>query len=186
MLHYDERGEHDAPAIVLIMDLSLQMTAWPEALCDDLARHGFRVIRFDNRDIGLSTKLHGAPMPSATDFAALFLLQKRLPSSRVAPDLAQDTVGLLDALGLDSAHVVGLSMGCMVAQEMTLRAPHRVRSLVSMHSSTLAPGLPLPTPAARRVLIFDDLGHDLPSAHLGSFADIIAGTARRGEERRAR
>lgn len=291
-LHYDERGERDAPAVVLIMGLSLQMTAWPDSLCDDLAARGFRVIRFDNRDVGLSTKLHGAPMPSAADLAALFLLKKPLPTSRVAyrlADLAADTLGLLDTLGLESAHVVGLSMGGMIAQELTVRAPHRVRSLVSMHSSTLEPGLPPPTPPARKVLLqapprtreeaiergvevfrvigspthfdpertrervahshdrssyrigtgrqlaailsseprhqrlakaavpaavvhgrldpllpfahgestaraipgaefhaFSDLGHDLPLAHLGAFADIIAGTARRGEARRAR
>jgi pimeloyl-ACP methyl ester carboxylesterase len=291
-LHYDERGERDAPAILLVMGLSLQMIAWPDPLCDDLARRGFRVIRFDNRDVGLSTKLHGAPMPGPADFAALFLLKKRLPASRVAygvPDLAADALGLLDSLGLESAHVVGLSMGGMIAQEMTIRAPQRVRSLVSMHSSTLEPGLPLPTTEARKVLVqspprtreeaiergvevfrvigspahfdeartrehterahdrssyrlgagrqlaailsseprhrrlertdlpasvihgrvdpllpfahgestarsipgaklhlFDDLGHDLPAAHLGSFADVIADTARRGEARRSR
>jgi pimeloyl-ACP methyl ester carboxylesterase len=289
-LHYDERGERDAPPIVLVMGLSLQMIAWPDAFCDDLASRGFRVIRFDNRDVGLSTKLHGAPTPGAADFAALFLLSRRLPPSRVAyrlTDLAEDTLGLLDALGLDSAHLVGLSMGGMVAQEVALRAPRRVRSLISMHSSTLEPGLPKPTPEARKVLLqapprsrdeaiergvevfriigspahfdaartrehttrahdrssyrlgvgrqlaailaseprhhrlrqvevptsvihgqldpllpfahgestaravpgadlhrFDDLGHDLPPAHLPAFADIIERTARRGDARR--
>ncbi len=154
-LHYDEHGEPDAPPIVLVMGLSLQMTAWPEALCRDLAARGFRVIRFDNRDVGLSTKLHGAPTPTASDFAALFLARRRLPAARVAyqlTDLVDDTIGLLDALGLESAHMVGLSMGGMIAQELTVRAPSRVRSLVSMHSSTLEPGLPLPTPEARKVL----------------------------------
>ncbi|MBX7190856.1 MAG: alpha/beta fold hydrolase [Sandaracinaceae bacterium] len=154
-LHYDEHGAKDAPPILLIMGLSLQMIAWPEALCADLAARGFRVIRFDNRDVGLSTKLFGAPSPTATDFAGLFLLGRRLPAARVAyrlTDLADDALGLLDALGLESAHVVGLSMGGMVAQEMLLRAPGRVRSLVSMHSSTLEPGLPMPTADARKVL----------------------------------
>lgn len=155
-LHYDEHGEPDAPPIVLIMGLSLQMIAWPEALCRDLAQRGFRVIRFDNRDVGLSTKLHGAATPSAADFAALFMLKRALPSTSVAyrlTDLVDDTVGLLDALDLESAHVVGLSMGGMIAQELTLRAPARVRSLTSMHSSTLEPGLPPPTADARKALL---------------------------------
>jgi pimeloyl-ACP methyl ester carboxylesterase len=106
--------------------------------------------------VGLSTKLHGAPQPTAADLAALFMLRRPLPAARVPyqlGDLAADTLGLLDALGLESAHVVGLSMGGMIAQEVAIRAPHRVRSLVSMHSSTLEPGLPLPSPEARRVLV---------------------------------
>jgi pimeloyl-ACP methyl ester carboxylesterase len=154
-LHYDEHGERDAPPVLLVMGLSLQLIAWPDALRDDLARRGFRVLRFDNRDIGLSTKLHGAPMPTGADFMALFALKRPLPAARVPytlGDLAADTLGLLDALGIESAHLVGLSMGGMIVQEVALRAPHRVRSLVSMHSSTLEPGLPLPTPEARKVL----------------------------------
>lgn len=154
-LHYDEHGDPAAPPIVLIMGLSLQMIAWPDSMCADLASRGFRVIRFDNRDIGLSTKLHGASTPTVADFAALFLAKRALPDSRVAyriPDLANDVLGLLDALDLESAHVVGLSMGGMIAQELTIRAPSRVRSLVSMHSSALEPGLPLPTAEARKVL----------------------------------
>ena len=142
-LHYDERGERDAPPIVLVMGLSLQMIAWPDAFCDDLASRGFRVIRFDNRDVGLSTKLHGAPTPGAADFAALFLLSRRLPPSRVAyrlTDLAEDTLGLLDALGLDSAHLVGLSMGGMVAQEVALRAPRRARARHRRYRLASGPG----------------------------------------------
>lgn len=188
-LHYDERGAPDAPPVVLVMGLSLQMIAWPEALCDDLASRGFRVIRFDNRDIGLSTKLHGAPAPGAADLGALLLLRRPLPAAKVAyriPDLADDALGLLDALQLRSAHFVGLSMGGMVAQELAIRAPRRVRSLVSMHSSPLGPGLPRPTPAALKMLLQSPPRDRSEAIALGVEVFRVIGSPRHFDEARTR
>ena len=152
-LHYDTHGPEDGPAVVLVMGLATQMTAWRPGFCAQLASRGFRVVRFDNRDVGLSTKLHGAPRPSIPRA----LLMRRLGLMPSAPytlsDMARDAVGLLDHLGIERAHVVGASMGGMIAQTMAIEHPSRVTSLVSIMSSTGDPRLPHPTAAARRMLL---------------------------------
>lgn len=139
---YDERGKPDNPAIVLIMGLGTQMIAWPEEFCDGLAARGFRVVRFDNRDIGLSTKLEGGrPVNLTTLFLRAFIgLPVRSPYT--LNDMARDAVGLMDRLGIDRAHVVGASMGGMIGQIAAAEHPSRVRSLVSIMSTSGARGLP--------------------------------------------
>jgi pimeloyl-ACP methyl ester carboxylesterase len=129
---YQEIGDPDGEPLLLIMGLATQMLAWDGELCAMLAERGFRVIRFDNRDIGHSTKLEAAGVPKRTDM----LLGRRRTAPYLLRDMAEDTVGLMDHLEIESAHLVGASMGGMIAQTTAIRRPERVRSLVSMMSST--------------------------------------------------
>jgi pimeloyl-ACP methyl ester carboxylesterase len=129
---YQEIGDPDGEPLLLIMGLATQMIAWDEELCALLAERGFRVVRFDNRDIGHSTKLDAAGVPKRTDM----LLGRRRTAAYTLREMAEDTVGLMDHLEIESAHLVGASMGGMIAQTVAIRRPQRVRSLVSMMSST--------------------------------------------------
>lgn len=153
-LEYDEHGDAGAPPIVLIMGFSGQMTMWPVSFVKSLAAKGFRVIRFDNRDIGLSTHLShlGAPDIGAAMMAAASG-QPNPNAAYLLDDMAADTVGLLDALGIDKAHIVGASMGGMIAQIVAAKHGARARSLVSIMSSTNRPGLPQAAPEIMGALI---------------------------------
>jgi pimeloyl-ACP methyl ester carboxylesterase len=131
-LCYETFGDPGAPPIVLVMGLGTQMIAWSTAFCERLAAGGFFVIRFDNRDAGRSTWLDGRPVPRLHEIA---LRRVARPAYKLS-DMALDTVGLMDALGLERAHLVGVSMGGMIAQTVAARHPARVRSLTSMMSNT--------------------------------------------------
>jgi pimeloyl-ACP methyl ester carboxylesterase len=131
-LAYERFGDPDAPPVLLVMGVAMQMLAWPDGFCAELVDRGAQVIRFDNRDVGLSSHLHDAPTP---DLPAA-LGGDLSSASYTLTDMAADTVGLLDALGFDSAHVVGASMGGMIAQMIAIEHPGRVRSLTSMMSTT--------------------------------------------------
>jgi pimeloyl-ACP methyl ester carboxylesterase len=141
-LAYDEFGEAGRPVILLIMGLGTQMIAWPEAFCSDLAAHGFRVIRFDNRDIGLSQKMEGAKVPGILKIAAYSRLRLPVKVPYLLHDMAADAVGLLDALDVSSAHIVGASMGGMIAQLVAGHFPFRVLSLTSIMSTSGCRSLP--------------------------------------------
>jgi pimeloyl-ACP methyl ester carboxylesterase len=132
-IHYDEQGEGEP--MLLIMGLATQLIAWPPRLLDALSAHGFRVVRFDNRDIGLSHKHHES-IPQRADVLRGLASGRLARSHYLLADMAADAAGLLDHLGIDSAHVVGVSMGGMIAQELTLEHPDRVRSLCSIMSNT--------------------------------------------------
>jgi pimeloyl-ACP methyl ester carboxylesterase len=129
---YETFGEPGDPAILMIMGLGTQMVAWHEEFCAQLAERGYFVIRHDNRDIGRSTRLDGAPTPSLLQLATR---DKRAAAYTLA-DMAGDSVGVLDHLGIEKAHVVGASMGGMIAQTIAIRYPHRTLSLVSIMSNT--------------------------------------------------
>jgi pimeloyl-ACP methyl ester carboxylesterase len=146
---YETFGSPDDTPILLVMGLATQMIGWPDDFCRGLAERGHHVVRFDNRDIGLSTHLHDAGRPD------ILTVLGGDPSSAPYPltDLADDTVGLLDALGLDSAHLVGASLGGMIAQLVTIRTPERVRSLTSIMSTTGDPAVGAATEAAIGVLL---------------------------------
>ncbi len=155
-LAYDCFGDPQAQPLVLIMGLGTQMIAWDEAFCEQLAARGFRVVRFDNRDIGLSTRMNAAGVPDIGALLAQALagpLAHGVSVPYTLADMADDTVGLLDALGFANAHVVGASMGGAIAQEIALRQPRRVRTLVSIMSTSGAPGLPPPRPEALQILL---------------------------------
>lgn len=128
---YETFGSPEDPALLLVMGLGTQMIAWPDQLCADLAGHGLFVIRFDNRDSGLSTHLDGTPPPSYLD-----VLVKRARPPYTIEDMAEDAVGLLDGLGVRRAHVVGASMGGFIAQALALRHPSRVATLTLIMTST--------------------------------------------------
>jgi pimeloyl-ACP methyl ester carboxylesterase len=130
-LCYESYGDPADPTVLLVMGLGTQMVAWRPDFCEQLVAHGFRVVRFDNRDIGRSTKVGGAP-PTVTQL----LTRSRKAGRYRLKDMAKDAIGLLDHLGVDAAHVVGASMGGMIAQEMAARYPHRVLSLASIMSTT--------------------------------------------------
>jgi pimeloyl-ACP methyl ester carboxylesterase len=149
-LFYDEAGDADAPVILLIMGLGTQMIAWPDAFVQGLAAQGFRVIRFDNRDIGLSTHLHGAPSPNLIWTVIASRLGLPVGVAYSLSDMAADTIGLMDALGIEKAHVAGASMGGMIAQNVAALYPERVSSLISIMSSSGAAGLPGPTGELRK------------------------------------
>lgn len=135
-IEYESLGQPADPAIVLVMGLGMQLVAWPDEFCEALVARGFRVIRFDNRDCGLSGKIHLKKRPNLLlAFASTWLgLPVRAPYT--LGDMAADTAGLLDALGIARAHIVGASMGGMIAQVFAARYPQRTLSLTSIMSSS--------------------------------------------------
>jgi pimeloyl-ACP methyl ester carboxylesterase len=147
-LCYETFGERSNPPMLLIMGLAAQMIVWDDEFCLRLADRGFWVIRFDNRDIGESTRFPNARAPRFAEllFAQATGLRFRVPYT--LRDMADDAAGLLDALGVARAHVVGASMGGAIAQELAIAHPARVRSLTSIMSSTGDPKLPGPRPKA--------------------------------------
>ena len=150
---YDSRGDPGAPVILLVMGLGVQMILWPEAFCDMLAAKGFRVVRFDNRDIGLSTKLGHLGTPTVAVEAIKYTLRLPLKAPYYIEDMARDTGALMGALGIERAHVVGVSMGGMIAQNLAAQAPSKVASLTSIMSTTGSRRLPQPDSRARRALM---------------------------------
>ena len=132
-VHYDERGAGEP--LLLVMGLGAQMLAWQDGFVDGLVQRGFRVIRFDNRDVGLSTKMSGE-VPGTFSLALSNLLRRPIDAPYQLTDMADDAVGLLDHLNIDAAHVVGASMGGMIAQTMAIHHSSRVKSLCSIMSNT--------------------------------------------------
>lgn len=133
-LEYEIIGEGEP--LLLIMGLGAQMVLWPDEFCERLAARGYQVIRFDNRDIGLSTKLDDAGVPRVMKMIARSFVGLPVTAPYDLRDMADDTVGLLDHLGIESAHVVGASMGGMITQTMAIMHPHRMRTMTSIMSTT--------------------------------------------------
>jgi pimeloyl-ACP methyl ester carboxylesterase len=135
-IEYAETGDQQAPAILLIMGLGMQLITWPDALCEGLADRGFRVVRFDNRDVGHSSKIHAGNAVSRTAAVVRLLAGVHIEAPYTLHDMAADAVGVMDALGIARAHIVGASMGGMIAQIIAAEHAERVRSLVSIMSSS--------------------------------------------------
>jgi pimeloyl-ACP methyl ester carboxylesterase len=131
-LAYQTMGDPDGEPLLLVMGLATQMIAWDEGFCSLLVDRGFHVVRFDNRDIGRSTKVESAGVPSRIDT----MTGRRAGAPYLLRDMARDTIGLMDHLGFESAHLVGASMGGMIVQSAAIEHPERVRSMVSMMSTT--------------------------------------------------
>ncbi|MBW2060837.1 MAG: alpha/beta hydrolase [Deltaproteobacteria bacterium] len=152
-IEYDTFGDRSSPPLLLIMGLGAQMILWDEEFCDQLASQGLYVIRFDNRDIGLSTKFDEAGVPNVMEMMAAAQRGEEVKAPYTVDDMADDAVGLLDSLDIDKAHICGASMGGMIAQTVASRHPSCVLSLISIMSTTGDPALPQAKPEAMEVLL---------------------------------
>jgi pimeloyl-ACP methyl ester carboxylesterase len=152
-LAYDEFGPEDGPVVLLIMGLGMQMLGWEEGFCAGLASRGYRVVRFDNRDVGASTRLSGQKVDAFDLMRAMALRKRGLKVPYILPDMAQDTAQFMDAVGIERAHVVGCSMGGMIAQLTAIHYPERVRTLTSIMSTTGSSKLPRPSLRLYRTLL---------------------------------
>ena len=152
-LCYEIFGDAEAEPMLLIMGLGAQMIHWDDDFCRQLAARGFRVIRFDNRDIGKSSKLSGGKRLTAVELLKLKFLKIPVAAPYKLSDMAQDVIGLMDTLRIKSAHLVGASMGGMIAQEIAITFPERVRSLTSIMSTTGNPKIRPPTREASAILM---------------------------------
>lgn len=170
-LEYDETGPADGVPLLLIMGFSAQMTAWTPAFRQALADRGLRVIRFDNRDVGLSQHFEGAPDMAQVTAAMAQGGKPEVPYD--LRDMAADAAGLLESLGVDSAHILGASMGGMIAQLVAIGHPNRTRSLISVFSTTNDPSLPPRSAEAQAAL------HTPPPST--ARADVIAHAVKNGK-----
>ena len=152
-LEYETFGESTSPPLLLIIGLAGQLIFWDEELCRQLAQQGHYVIRYDNRDVGLSSKIEEAGVPDIMRTIETLMRGEEIDPPYTIEDMAEDAVGLLDALGIEKAHVCGMSMGGMIAQALAIRHPQRVLSLISIYSTTGNPRLPQPKPDVMQVLL---------------------------------
>ena len=152
-IEYETFGEPDSPALLLIIGLGGQLTGWDEKLCQQLAQQGHHVIRFDNRDAGLSSKIEEAGVPDILQTIQAQMKDETINPPYTVEDMAADAVGLLDALGIEKAHICGMSMGGMIAQTIALNYPKRVLSLISIYSRTGDPEEPQSKPEAMEFLL---------------------------------
>jgi pimeloyl-ACP methyl ester carboxylesterase len=151
-IEYETAGNRSDPALLLVMGLGAQLTIWPDTLFQGLAKQGFYVIRFDNRDIGLSTKFAAAGVPNIMEAVQKVMSGQKAEAPYYLNDMAADAIGLLDALGIDRAHMVGASMGGMIVQIVAAQYASRTRSMVSIYSTSGRPGLPAGKPEALAML----------------------------------
>ena len=150
---YETFGNPSDPPILLIMGLAGQLIAWDEAFCRQLSDSGLYVVTFDNRDVGLSTHFAEKGIPDVMDIVGKMMAGKDVRAPYSIEDMADDAVGLLDALRIEKAHICGMSMGGMIAQTVAIRNPERVLSLVSIYSTTGNPELPPPQPEVIQLLL---------------------------------
>lgn len=177
---YDTQGDPGNPPLLLIVGLGMQSVSWPQSFCNGLVERGFYLIRFDNRDNGLSTKLHHLGKPNTLLAVVKMALRMKLAAGYKLDDMAADAIGLLDALDIRKAHIVGASMGGMIAQIVAARHPERVLSLTSIMSTSGRRGLPGPTRAARKVLFSaapDPKNHVALTEHFVNLMQVIGSPA---------
>ena len=152
-LEYDHFGNPTDPALLLIMGFTAQMVAWDEEFCKQLADRGHFVIRFDNRDCGLSTKLHGVPSNSDAVIMAAMMETEMPPVPYTLSDMAADAMQVLDHLNIERAHIMGASMGGMIAQTVAIEHPHRVKTLISIMSQPGELTVGQPTQEAMELIV---------------------------------
>lgn len=181
-LYFEQWGGRTDPPLILIHGIGCQLVQWPQAFIDDLTNNGLRVIALDNRDVGLSTKLEGR-----VDTGAMLAAQaagQPVDAPYQLADMAADVIALMDHLGLMDAHVLGVSMGGMIAQHVAMMAPDRVRSLISVMSSTGNPELPPPNEEAAAALVAVPPATDRASLveHQRRVWDVIGGPEYRSRD----
>jgi pimeloyl-ACP methyl ester carboxylesterase len=176
-IEVEDTGGEGRPVMLLIMGLGMQLVAWPDALVDWLVRAGYRVVRHDNRDAGLSQGFDELGTGNLVWQGVRYRLGLQVRSAYTLQDMALDSLGVLDALGIRRAHVMGASMGGMIAQRVAATAPERVASLLSVMSSSGARGLPGPRPDVLRLLMRRPPGTDEASlvGHSVRLVKLIAG-----------
>jgi pimeloyl-ACP methyl ester carboxylesterase len=152
-IEYETFGNPSGRPLLLIVGLGGQLIYWDDDLCRDLAERGHYVIRFDNRDAGLSTKFDEAGVPDLVETFGKIMRGEKIRAPYTLDDMADDATGLLDALRIPKAHICGMSMGGMIAQTIAIRHPSRVLSLISIYSTTGSPELPQPKPEVMGLLI---------------------------------
>jgi pimeloyl-ACP methyl ester carboxylesterase len=152
-LEYDHFGNPTDPALLLIMGFTAQMVAWDEEFCTQIADRGHFVIRFDNRDCGLSTKLHGVPSNSDAVIMAAMMETEMPPVPYTLSDMAADAMKVLDHLNIERAHIMGASMGGMIAQTVAIEHPHRVKTLISVMSQPGELTVGQPTQEAMELIV---------------------------------
>jgi len=152
-IEYATFGDPSSKPLLLVMGLGSQMIRWDEDLIDEFVKCGFHVIIFDNRDIGLSTKFEEAGIPNVMKAIGASMKREKVESAYLLKDMADDAVGLLDALGIEKAHICGVSMGGMIVQTIAINHPSRVLSLTSIMSTTGDPNLPQARPKAMKILM---------------------------------
>jgi len=180
-LEVDVQGPADGPPLLLIMGLGMQLVAWPQELVDLLVARGFRVVRFDNRDTGLSQGFDALGVPNLAVAALRYLVRLPVRSPYALADMAADAAGVLDALGLRRAHVCGASMGGMIAQHLAAHHADRVLSLSLMMTTSGSRRLPQPRAHVRRALLHrpDGSSPDAVVAHLARLLHLIGSPAYR-------
>jgi pimeloyl-ACP methyl ester carboxylesterase len=149
-LYYEDNGPADAPVILLVMGLGTQMIAWPDEMIQGFVARGFRVVHYDNRDVGMSQRMEGAQVGNLMWAFVANTIGLPVRSAYSVADMAKDGIGLLDVLGIRNAHVVGASMGGMIVQHMAASHPHKVLSMTSIMSTSGKRGLPGPRSDIRR------------------------------------
>ena len=152
-IEVDDQGPRNGDPVVLIMGLGMQLTGWPDELVQGLVKHGHRVVRLDNRDAGLSSGFDHAGVPNLAWMIVRHTIGLRVKAPYTLADMAADTLGVMDALGIARAHVCGASMGGMIAQHVAAHHAPRVRSLTLMMTSSGARGLPRPSTQVQRALM---------------------------------
>jgi len=172
-LAYEESGNPADPAIVLVMGLGLPLVFWPDAFVDGLAKAGFRVLRLDNRDSGLSQRIEDGPHPPIPVAMARSVMGLEVHAPYDLADMAADVAGLLDHLSIGKAHVVGVSLGGMVAQVLAARSPKRVASLTSIMSSSGNPFVSMARPRALGAILHHPKDPDDPASVAGHLVHVM-------------
>ncbi len=187
-IEVDDRGPASGEPLLLVMGLGMQLTAWPDELVGDLVARGFRVIRLDNRDAGLSDGFDHLGVPNLAWAGIRWSLHLAVYAPYTVADMAADALGVLDALGLQAVHVCGASMGGMIAQHLAARHPQRVKSLTLMMTTSGSRRLPQPALKVRQVLMSRPDGRDREAVvrHLQHVLGVIGSPAYPAEPERQR
>lgn len=173
---YERAGDPAGTPMLLVMGLGMPLSMWPDAFVEGLAREGFSLTLFDNRDVGRSQRISGAPLPNPLGAIGKVMLGMKVRGVYTLEDMADDAAGLMTALGIARAHVVGMSMGGMIAQVMASRHAARVASLTSVMSTSGNPWASLGRPRALQAILHpppDPRDHEAAAAHLESVLRII-------------